>query len=75
MSLITMNYDEAHKFVETAKADVRWDGFDMIFFTPTHYGYTNPKGAYRRGKWGMQLTVPLSGDGTWKVPAKNVRYK
>jgi hypothetical protein len=75
MSTIVMDYTEAHKFVDTTKVDVRWEGYSMVFFKPTHHGYTNPKGEYRNGKWGMRLVVPLSDDGTWKVPAKSLRHK
>lgn len=73
MSLVTMNYEEAHAFVEKARIDVRWENYDLVFFKPTPFGFTNVSGAYRKGKWGMESRVTVSDDGTWKVPAKNVK--
>jgi hypothetical protein len=76
MSRINLDYDAAHTFVDTsAKSgnDVRWDGWDMVFFTPTHYGFSNPKGAYRNGRWGMEYRVSADDNGIWKVNHKSVK--
>jgi hypothetical protein len=76
MSRMVLDYDAAHDFVNTqAKRgnDVRWEGWDMVFFKPTPYGFSNPKGAFRKGRWGMELRISADSTGSWVVPAKNVK--
>jgi len=75
MSLTVMDYKQAHQFVERKQRgiDVRWDGYNLVFFKPTPFGFTNPKGEFRNGKWGMKSVVSVDSDGTWKVPTKNVK--
>lgn len=75
MALI-LNFSQAHKFVREQRRlgnDVRWENYDMVFWKPTHYGYTNKKGAYRNGRWGMESRVVVSDNGTWTVNSKNVK--
>lgn len=76
MATLSLNYDEAHQFVSNGRRngiDVRWDGWEMVIWKPTHYGFTNKKGAYRRGRWGMESRVTVSEKGTWEVPAKDAK--
>lgn len=75
MSRINLDYDAAHTFVEqhARMSDVRWEGYDMVFFTPTHYGFSNPKGAFRKGRWGMEYRVSPDDKGIWKVNHKSVK--
>lgn len=71
-----LNFSQAHKFVREQRRlgnDVRWENYDMVFWKPTHYGYTNKKGAYRNGRWGMESRVVVSDNGTWTVNSKNVK--
>jgi hypothetical protein len=76
MSRTVLEYDAAHEFVtKQSKAgnDVRWEGWDMVFFKPTPYGFSNPKGAFRKGRWGMENRVTPDSTGRWVVPVKNVK--
>lgn len=73
---LTLDYSAAHKFVREQRRignDVRWEGFTMVFWKPTHYGFTNVKGAFRNGRWGMETRVAVGDDGTWKVAGKNIK--
>lgn len=73
---LTLDYSAAHKFVREQRRignDVRWEGFDMVFWKPTHYGFTNTKGAFRNGRWGMETRIPVTNDGTWTVSGKNIK--
>lgn len=73
---LSLDFSAAHKFVREQRRlgnDVRWENFDMVFWKPTHHGFTNKKGAYRNGRWGMESRVVVSEKGTWEVPAKNVK--
>lgn len=74
--MLVLNHSEAHKFVRDSRrrgVDVRWDGWTMVFWKPTHHGFTNVRGAYRNGRWGMESRVPVGDDGLWKVPGKNAK--
>lgn len=74
--MLVLNHSEAHKFVREQRRagnDVRWDGWEMVFWVPNQHGFTNPKGAFRRGRWGMQHRIAVGTDGTWRVPNRYVR--
>jgi hypothetical protein len=78
MSHTMLDYSSAHAFVRDQRrkgADVRWEGWDIVFWSPTHYGFTNKNGAFNKskGRWGMESRVTVSDDGCWKIPQKNVR--
>jgi hypothetical protein len=83
MSRVNLDYDEAHAFVIAQRAlgaNVRWDGWTMVYWSPTEHGYTNPKGAFledqlgRRSRgWGMEYRIDPSDKGEWSVPKKYVR--
>lgn len=74
--MLTLNYDQAHDFVVKQRklgSDVRWEGWDLVLWKPTHHGFTNRKGAFRNKRWGMETRITVGRDGTWKVPARNVK--
>lgn len=76
MATLSLDLSAAHKFVREQRrlgTDVRWENYDMVFWKPTHHGFTNKKGAYRNGRWGMESRVIVSEQGTWEVPSKNVK--
>lgn len=76
MATLSLDFSGAHKFVREQRrfgSDVRWDNYDIVFWKPTHHGFTNKKGAYRNGRWGMESRVVVSEQGTWEVPNKNVK--
>jgi len=77
MSVVELDYDAAHQFVDAKRRgmEIYWKGWDMIVFKPTPFGFSNEKGAYRSGRWGMQYTVPVGDDGKWRVPAKDVHVR
>lgn len=66
----------AEQFVEeqqSAGADVRWDGWDIVFFRPSDIGRKSPQGAFRNGVWGFDNRVVVDSEGVWKVDFRNVR--
>jgi hypothetical protein len=74
--MLVLDHSAAHKFVRDQRrkgSDVRWDGWTMVFWQPTHHGFTNVKGAYRKGRWGMESRIEVAGDGFWRVPGRNVK--
>lgn len=80
MNTVVFDYDSAHRLVESppSRTDVRWENYDLVFFRPDppekDYGRTNVRGAYRKGRWGLETRVPVDSDGTWKVPGKIVKH-
>lgn len=69
------DYSDGHRFVREQRRlgnKVRWEGWDMVFFKPTHYGYKDLNGAFREGRWGVEQRVALNAEGQWEVPNKNV---
>ena len=76
MSRMNLNYKEAHAFVREQRkmgSDLRWDGWDMVFWEPTQYGFEDSKGAFRKGRWGVETRISVSNDGTWSFPNRKVR--
>jgi len=75
---MNLDYSAAHKFVREQRkmgSNVRWDGWDIVFWKPTRHGWTNKNGSFDRKKerWGVESRVIVGNDGTWKVPNKNVK--
>lgn len=66
----------AEKFVKQQQAlgnDVRWDGWDIVFFRESEKGVYSKDGAFRKGTYGFENRVSVSNDGVWEVDFRNVR--
>ena len=73
--MLILDYSAAHTFMREQHRlgnKVRWEGWDMVFFKPTHYGYKDVNGAFRDGRWGVEKRVPVNAVGQWEVSKKNV---
>ncbi len=73
--MITLDYKQAHTFVEQQNNignDVRWDGWDMLFWRENPNAYKTKSGAFRNGRWGMQTRIKPNKAGIWLVSEKNV---
>jgi hypothetical protein len=71
-----LDFKNAHRFVRDQRGlgvDIRWDGWDIVLWKPTHHGWTNPKGAFRNNRWGVESRFVVNSEGIWKVPQKNVK--
>ena len=74
---------QAEKFVarqREAGNDVRWDGWDMVFFRgnpdqpeKTAHARFSADGVFRKGIWGFENRVSVNSDGVWEVDYRNVR--
>ena len=68
---------EADRFVERQQRlgnDVRWDGWEMVFFKADPRGKRDVKnGAVRGGVYGFNNRVSVTDDGTWEVDYRSVR--
>lgn len=82
---LSLDFKAAHRFVRDQRkmgSDVRWDGWDMVFWKPTRHGFATGRktngsvstvGAFKNGRWGVEARITVSDDGMWKVPARNVK--
>jgi hypothetical protein len=73
-----LDYTSAHKFVKEQRRignNVRWDGWDMVFWKPTRHGFTNVNGSFdkKKERWGVESRIVVDTNGMWRVPNKNVK--
>lgn len=65
--MITLTHNEVDGFVEKLQrkgVDVRWDGWDIVFFTPKPDARRSVNGRWR-GTWGFEKTVSPNSEGNW----------
>jgi len=67
---------KADQFVRTQQSlgnDVRWDGWDMVFFRAADKAVYSREGAFRNGVWGFDNRVKVDDSGVWEVDFRNVK--
>lgn len=70
MKTLTLNYDEAHEFVESNKhRGYFWDGWNIVRWVPNASGFMKKNGMYRNNSWGLSYTFPFNNSGDWTVRA------
>lgn len=62
--MLKLGYDAVHRFVE-GHPNASWDGYTMELFKPTPAGFTNKRGAFRNGQWGLLTRVSPNERGEW----------
>jgi hypothetical protein len=77
--MILKSLGSAEKFVKAQQSlgnTLRWEGWDIVIFWPQKYAAQSVEGVYDRAtqQWGFTRRVPVSADGTWEVPDRNVRH-
>lgn len=55
------------------KSDVRWEGWDIVFFRPADHAIHSRDGAFRNGVWGFDNRVSVNSEGKWLVDARNIK--
>jgi hypothetical protein len=74
--MLEFDIKSAHRMVkqqELAGNDVRWEGWDIVFFRPAEHGRNSVDGAFRNGEWGFDNRVAVNSEGKWLVDPRNVR--
>jgi hypothetical protein len=74
--LIIKTLSDAERFVTRQQRlgnDVRWDGWDMIFFREAPEAVYSTDGVVRNGKFGFDNRSDVQDDGTWSVDYRNVK--
>lgn len=75
MNTLNLGIKKVHQFVGEQIAlgnDVRWDGWELVFFRPEPKGIYSPAGAFRNGQWGFENRHTVDDDGIWRVDFRNV---
>lgn len=70
--MITLDYDEAHDFVDREK-NFYWDGWDIMYWKPSRNAYSSPEGLFRKGSWGFSKRFTANSDGVWGVSDRFTR--
>ena len=75
--MLTLNgIKRAEKFVAKQQGlgnDVRWDGWDIVFFREAPQAVYSKEGVFRNGTYGFDNRVTVNSQGTWEVDYRNVR--
>lgn len=74
--MLELDIKSAHRVVREQRAlgnDVRWDGWDIVFFRPSTFGEDSKDGAYRDGAWGYDNRFEVNSEGIWEVDERNIR--
>lgn len=75
--MITLSFYKADNFVARLQrkgVNVRWEGWNMVFFSPDKRARYNNTAARRVGdEWGFETTVSPNAAGMWLVPNRLVR--
>ena len=72
MAKVTLNYDQAHAFVEKNKSNgFFWDGYTIIKWSVSNNGFMQKNGMFRDNKWGYSSRYILdTSSGTWEISDK-----
>lgn len=74
MSNSSFDWDNVHQFVDEKVSrgyNVRWDGWDVVFWQKNPRGMTHPRGSWR-GQWGIETRVSPDNNGQWVIPKRYV---
>lgn len=68
--MITLTFNKVDSFVAKLQRkgiDVRWNGWDMVFFKEDRYAMSSPRGKRRGERWGYETVVSPNSAGKWMV--------
>jgi hypothetical protein len=71
MKYEVIDYDEAHRVV-AGNRFLYWDGWDIKTFRADERGYSDKRGKFKNGRWGLEFTYNLRPDGKWRVPVNYI---
>lgn len=60
--------------LKSKNIDPHWDNYDLIIWRKDASGFSNIKGMFREGAWGVAERISITNDGTWVLPVKYVKY-
>ncbi len=74
--MFKVNYKNVDRLVKEQQAkgtDVRWDGWDLVFFRPEKHSYSSKHGVYRNGSWGYDNRIAVNESGIYEIDTRNLR--
>lgn len=74
--MLNLDIKAAHRLVREQRVagnDVRWDGWDIVFFRPADHAIHSKDGAFREGQWGFDNRVVVNSEGKWSIDPRNVK--
>lgn len=54
--------------------DIFWDNYDLIFWKKNSTGFSDKKGMFRKGTWGIATRLKMTQNGIWILSKKYVKY-
>ena len=66
--------DLLRKKATTSSLEIFWDNYDLIFWKKNNIGFTDKKGMFRKGAWGIATRLEMTNNGTWILNKKYVKY-
>jgi len=69
---VVMTLDQADSLVSRLPS-ARWDGWDLVMFSPNRAAWTKQDGRFHDGSWGFETRVPVGNDGRYRVPLRFVK--
>jgi hypothetical protein len=58
----------------TSSLDIFWDNYDLVLWKKNNNGFTDKKGMFRKGTWGIATRLRMTQYGTWVLNKKYVKY-
>lgn len=71
-NMIEMTLEQAEEIVERNDA-VEWDGWNLVFYTPSNSSIYNKDGVFKDGKWLVKNTIAVNEKGTYVVSNHHAR--
>lgn len=74
--MINLDIRKVHSFVSKQQHlgnDVRWDGWDIVFFRPVEHAIYSKDGVFRNGVWGFDNRVIVNSEGIWSIDRRNLK--
>lgn len=72
MVLTEHTVDKAYAKLRDTGHNVRWDGWDLVFFHTSPRGRWAPSGTRHNGVWGFETRVSPNTDGRWIVSKRTI---
>lgn len=75
--MLNLDIKAAHRLVREQRAignDVRWDGWDIVFFRAADNGIHSKDGAFRNGQWGFDNRSVVNSEGIWSIDERNIKH-
>jgi hypothetical protein len=68
--------NRAEKFVREQQdlgANVRWDGWEIVYFRPEPSAASRRHGSFKDGVWGYENRSVVDEQGVWEVDFRNIK--